>query len=999
MRKFHSIMIMLLILPLWSCGPADHSLVKDSSGFIRDYDEGAIKRISIRPSSTKDPNVCVIKEDGQVSCFTQDKKFSLVPSILALAPLRDMDENCLITHEGRLVCALKDSNDRNFHLAEESPQRRVLVAGQQVCVISLKQNADIAQCFAEGASNLNKFRVLGENPAFKDNGAGVVHIAHAELDSKRILLCGLSSGQTIGCDVIGADNVPFKVKPFQTLPGQGYLNFAVNQTSICAVKDSGELACYAVGSQTPLSLPSAINRQDVVEVTGQHNTMCARYQNGDFTCWSGAAVYNRRRFGTVQPVLKVEANQWGICAYFKDERLRCLEPRSGSLVSYEELKAQHLVSANGQTCSFTNSGKVTCWGDTPHYTLPQSKPFPTGNELALGAAHLCHVDNGKVLCQGKNDRNQLQVPTTMGPVVSVKAAKDHSCALDKDGKVACWGDSSALQTQVPSDLDKAKKIFTSPHLSCAILANDSLRCWGRQDLVNSQPPPETSFLDLALGENHACGINSEERLVCWGDNSYGQTVPPAALTPIVSVAAGAHHTCSISEDDLVQCWGRNDATQTSVPTRHLFGKKLALGDRHSCAVDAMTQQVACWGDRQASQIARNLELQNGATAQDYFADLARHHPFGKNPAKCQANAALCEFPTEPVVSFRGFSYTNGIGTEKYSLWYDYTVPKTCDVNKLHFVLNGHILRKARRPKANETYVSDRFELYISTPPSGNASDDGGQLFGPAFLQLRYLSDAGKLQTQVPKACDIRIKRVMYVPTGATISQWHALANGMVEQLQVGLDHLARFKKYENDSNTFYATGISLYEVSIDKYIESVVELLRATDKDGSRVEGFDYSVLDWAEGDYYRPLLADPQTLRIFESPDNSVTHETYVIRPFDDQPEWYKALLSQDDFRAELQILNLNINYVLSLKSLLESRETAAGSKAEIHRARDIVAKGILYTALDRVNRFLDAMSALSNSLDEGFRANLDRAINDIKDQSQYRSSQRETRSAGDQP
>src|SRR5688572_13517421 len=64
---------------------------------------------------------------------------------------------------------------------------------------------------------------------------------------------------------------------------------------------------------------------------------------------------------------------------------------------------------------------------------------------------------------------------------------------------------------------------------------------------------------VAVGGTHACGIDAEGELYCWGDNIYGQlgngddqlrVVPtPVALAgPWSEVSCGLSHTCAIGTD-------------------------------------------------------------------------------------------------------------------------------------------------------------------------------------------------------------------------------------------------------------------------------------------------------------------------------------------------------------------------------------------------------------------------------------------------------------------
>ena len=72
---------------------------------------------------------------------------------------------------------------------------------------------------------------------------------------------------------------------------------------------------------------------------------------------------------------------------------------------------------------------------------------------------------------------------------------------------------------------------------------------------------------MAAGTNHACAILADDRVVCWGENDWGQLGIPGFVSvpfPVfvsglaaapVNLAAGEEHTCALLADGRVQCWG------------------------------------------------------------------------------------------------------------------------------------------------------------------------------------------------------------------------------------------------------------------------------------------------------------------------------------------------------------------------------------------------------------------------------------------------------------
>ena len=114
--------------------------------------------------------------------------------------------------------------------------------------------------------------------------------------------------------------------------------------------------------------------------------------------------------------------------------------------------------------------------------------------------------------------------------------------------------------------------------SCAI-ARDGTYCWGSlagnslvltPDLISNAPP----LVTLVIGFGHACGLTSSGTAYCWGANGYGQLglgtmtdiePEPRAVTgglSFTSLVAGGGFTCGLTTDRRMYCWGDNSAGPT-----------------------------------------------------------------------------------------------------------------------------------------------------------------------------------------------------------------------------------------------------------------------------------------------------------------------------------------------------------------------------------------------------------------------------------------------------
>lgn len=286
-------------------------------------------------------------------------------------------------------------------------------------------------------------------------------------------------------------------------------------------------------------------------------------------------------------------------------------------------------------------------------------------DLSAGTRHACVATaDGALFCWGHGVFGQLgdgRAETLVGPTrvvqkthfVSVAAGAATTCALDRDGRAWCWGlnlrgelghDHADMFTPcepcwpiasepflVDVELD-ATRIDTGgtsasfQWITCALDASGPV-CWG----VGSFHEPGTitggrSLVDLAVGVDHACGLEETGRILCWGSNATGQLgvtreglptcgdLVPCTLVPVaaeadadfVEVSAGNGYTCGLDSNGFAWCWGRASAGQTGAgetadvtppapvesPVRFT---QLSAGNDHACGVTE-AGAVWCWGN-------------------------------------------------------------------------------------------------------------------------------------------------------------------------------------------------------------------------------------------------------------------------------------------------------------------------------------------------------------------------------------------------------------------
>jgi alpha-tubulin suppressor-like RCC1 family protein len=142
--------------------------------------------------------------------------------------------------------------------------------------------------------------------------------------------------------------------------------------------------------------------------------------------------------------------------------------------------------------------------------------------------------------------------------------------------------------------------------------------------TSSQTP--LSFRQMSAGLFHTCGVTTDGRAYCWGDNVSGQlgddtNVDRAVPTPVAGnlrfslVSAGATYSCGVTTDERAYCWGQNttgqlgDGTTTSRLRPVAVGggrrfRDVRAGYFHTCAVNPF-DVAFCWGHNSNGQVGDN----------------------------------------------------------------------------------------------------------------------------------------------------------------------------------------------------------------------------------------------------------------------------------------------------------------------------------------------------------------------------------------------------------
>ncbi len=136
---------------------------------------------------------------------------------------------------------------------------------------------------------------------------------------------------------------------------------------------------------------------------------------------------------------------------------------------------------------------------------------------------------------------------------------------------------------------------------------------------------QNSWRAVSVGLYHACAVNNDRTLWCWGLNTYGELGDGTSadrLSPVKevngsttwdTVSTGLYHTCARKKNGQVWCFGLNNHGQLGdgtsadkkIPTREISGAldwaSVSAGAYHTCGRNS-DKTIWCWGMNSAGAL-------------------------------------------------------------------------------------------------------------------------------------------------------------------------------------------------------------------------------------------------------------------------------------------------------------------------------------------------------------------------------------------------------------
>lgn len=192
------------------------------------------------------------------------------------------------------------------------------------------------------------------------------------------------------------------------------------------------------------------------------------------------------------------------------------------------------------------------------------------------------------------------------------------CALYDNGTVRC-------QSTAISGITNAIDIVGGYKKSCVILGGadaGKIKCWDEYNWTSYDVPEATDVVQLSIGDNSSCYIDSANKVKCWGAWGHNGEMGNGTSTPnsipgyvsginfAVKVVSAGEHSCALlggADAGKIKCWGYNyygqlgDGATYSNKLSPVFvsgitdATDIATADENTCAV-LSNGKVKCWGN-------------------------------------------------------------------------------------------------------------------------------------------------------------------------------------------------------------------------------------------------------------------------------------------------------------------------------------------------------------------------------------------------------------------
>jgi len=461
---------------------------------------------------------------------------------------------CGLTASGDAYCwGLNDSGEIGDGTTTSRPTPTLVAGGHKFTAIqgAHNGNGEGSTCALDGSGTLycwgsNIRGQLGDGSATNrlvpTPVAGGYKFTHFDLDNEGG--CGLVAGATPYCwgeNTFSDITAQVRLLPTAVAGGLSFTDVSAGNGATCGVRVGGAGFCWGTnisralgdGSMAPHNSPTPVSGGITFTTVATNGFQtCALAVGGAAYCWGSIGLsVGIGTGGSATPA-----------------------PVAGGL-AFATIGVVSLTGSGARACGLTTAGAAYCWG-VSSATPVAIAGGGTYSSIAVSGGGACTLTgSGSAFCWGPNTHGELGAgfssssSTIPLPVVggltftSLAAGANHACGVASGGGAYCWGSN----------------------------ANGQLGTGVAATTPNPAPLPVAgglTFMQLAAGSTHTCGLTVSGALYCWGSNVSGPLgdgtetdhltpQPVASGLSFTRVTAGASHTCAWTSAGATYCWGLN----------------------------------------------------------------------------------------------------------------------------------------------------------------------------------------------------------------------------------------------------------------------------------------------------------------------------------------------------------------------------------------------------------------------------------------------------------
>lgn len=218
----------------------------------------------------------------------------------------------------------------------------------------------------------------------------------------------------------------------------------------------------------------------------------------------------------------------------------------------------------------------------------------------------------------------------------------HTCGRTPTKRVYCWG--SAEEGELGFDADDAiiflpsepvgegrrfEALAVGARHACALDEEGWVSCWGQNDedqlgshrIAHSSKPVDIldvpPLRSIRAQGGQTCGLTEDGDAHCWGGRL--SMVEATEGRSFVELAVGARHVCGLDEAGHAYCWGANDRGQLGQTTEELASSEepvmvqgipileaIGAGRDHVCGIASSNRRLHCWGSNERGELGRGF---------------------------------------------------------------------------------------------------------------------------------------------------------------------------------------------------------------------------------------------------------------------------------------------------------------------------------------------------------------------------------------------------------